>query len=390
MVSNAVYVAGAAGSWNFPWHDNFQPFNGTSDAFVAKFNPALSGSASLIYSTPLGGTSPVGGSATASANSVSTDGAGHVYVAGQTTAADFPTAGNPGTGVQSICSSCQQSPAVADAFLVAIQEHATAAASIFFTVHNVSFPPSPIGTVNPSQSVGVVNGGEAPLHIFSLNLIGPNASDFSLIAPAGCMAAPIAPGGLCSFEVTFFPSFATPEGAAITISDDATGTPQVLELIGQGSSASEPLAVPVPAIFDFGSISFGKASVPATITLQNKGVGPLNLSSVTLAGTDKLQFVAPFPADTCVAGAVIQPSTACTLKRGVLSDGDRNVSRANSVGGQLRRRRWRNANCVAYRQGHATGRRNNFATHARFRNGQHRNIQRSPEQLRSQARAPRP
>jgi hypothetical protein len=57
-VSNTVYVAGSASSWDFPWHDNFQPFNGMSDAFVAKLNPAMSGTASLIYSTPLGGTAP--------------------------------------------------------------------------------------------------------------------------------------------------------------------------------------------------------------------------------------------------------------------------------------------------------------------------------------------
>ena len=147
LVSNAVYIAGAAGSWDFPWHDNFQPFNGTSDAFVAKFNPALSGSASLIYSTPLGGTDPIDGSAIAAANGISTDSAGHVYVVGQTTAADFPTAGNPGTGVQTICGSCQQSPAVADAFLVAVNENSAAAASVSFTVHHVSFSPSAVGTV---------------------------------------------------------------------------------------------------------------------------------------------------------------------------------------------------------------------------------------------------
>ncbi len=313
VVSSTVYIAGAAGSWDFPWHDNFQPFNGTSDAFVAKFTPALSGSASLIYSTPLGGTDPPGGSATAAANGISTDSAGHVYVVGQTTAADFPTAGNPGTGVQMICGSCQQSPAVADAFLVAINENSTAAASVSFTVPHVSFSPSAVGTVNVPQFVGIVNSGEAPLHIFSLNLIGPNASDFSLIAPSACTAAPISPGAFCSFEVGFDPSVATPEGAAISFSDDATGTPQVLELIGQGGPASQPLAVPVPTGFDFGSVSIGKVSVPATITLQNKGVGPLDVSSVTLAGADKLQFTSPFPADTCVAGAVIQPLFSCAL-----------------------------------------------------------------------------
>ena len=33
---NAVYVTGKTTSWDFPWHDNLQPFNGAGDAFVAK------------------------------------------------------------------------------------------------------------------------------------------------------------------------------------------------------------------------------------------------------------------------------------------------------------------------------------------------------------------
>ena len=286
---------------------------GASDAFVAKFNPALSGTASLTYSTPLGGTSPVGGSSVSSVNGISADAAGHVYVAGATTAADFPTAGNPGTGVQTICGSCQQSPSVADAFAVAIDEGSASEPSVYFSVRNITFQPAPVGTIDVPQFVAVVNGGESPLHIFSLNVIGPNAADFSLIAPAGCTAAPINPGAFCSFEVGFAPSIAMPEGAAVSISDDAPGTPQALELVGQGGPGSQPLAVPVPAGYDFGSIATGKTSIPATITLLNKGIGLLQIAGVTLAGPNKLQFDSTFPANTCVAGASVPASSSCVL-----------------------------------------------------------------------------
>src|SRR5208282_230366 len=57
---SAVYVAGTANSWDFPWRDNFQPFNGYGDAFVAELDTTSAGAASLIYATPLGGTSPPG------------------------------------------------------------------------------------------------------------------------------------------------------------------------------------------------------------------------------------------------------------------------------------------------------------------------------------------
>ncbi len=91
---NAVYVTGQTTSWDFPWRDNLQPFNGAGDAFIAKLDPTSAGSASLIYATPLGGTSPTSGSASATGNGIAADGSGHVYVAGATTAANFPTPRN--------------------------------------------------------------------------------------------------------------------------------------------------------------------------------------------------------------------------------------------------------------------------------------------------------
>ena len=105
----AVYVAGVTTSWNFPWHDNLQPFNGAQDAFVAKFNTAVPGTASLIYATPLGGTSPPGMALSAASAVVAETGtAGNrAFVAGRTTASDFPTAittaGTAVNGVQAVC-----------------------------------------------------------------------------------------------------------------------------------------------------------------------------------------------------------------------------------------------------------------------------------------------
>ncbi|MGH9737524.1 MAG: hypothetical protein ACRD4X_02945, partial [Candidatus Acidiferrales bacterium] len=68
--ADSVYVAGQTNSPDFPWHDNLQPFNGGADAFLAKFDPTLSGAASLIYSTPLAGTSPPGGAVSAAVSGV--------------------------------------------------------------------------------------------------------------------------------------------------------------------------------------------------------------------------------------------------------------------------------------------------------------------------------
>ena len=81
-----AYVSGQTGSTNFPTANPLQAtFGGSSDAFVAKLNPA--GSA-LVYSTYLGGNGVAFGTG------IAVDSAGNAYVTGITESTNFPTAGN--------------------------------------------------------------------------------------------------------------------------------------------------------------------------------------------------------------------------------------------------------------------------------------------------------
>ena len=125
IAANSVYVTGSTVSFDFPWLNNLQPYNGNGDAFVAKLDPTSAGAASLIYSTPLGGTAPTGGTVTAQGQGIAAgfaSGNASVYLVGQTTAADFPTARNPGNGFQLICGSCQETPPASNGFVIQIQE----------------------------------------------------------------------------------------------------------------------------------------------------------------------------------------------------------------------------------------------------------------------------
>ncbi len=84
--SGKAYVTGSTQSSDFPFtsgvHDT--ALGGTSDAFVSKFDPTLSGAASLIYSTYLGGDSAEAGSG------IAVDSSGNAYVAGMTQSNNFP------------------------------------------------------------------------------------------------------------------------------------------------------------------------------------------------------------------------------------------------------------------------------------------------------------
>jgi hypothetical protein len=98
--SGNAYITGFTSSIDFPTKNPFQAsFHGIQDAFVAKFNPAISGAASLVYSTYLGSSN-----GNAFGFGIAVDSAGNAYVTGSTASTNFPTtpgafqtiAGSPG------------------------------------------------------------------------------------------------------------------------------------------------------------------------------------------------------------------------------------------------------------------------------------------------------
>jgi hypothetical protein len=85
--TNAVYVTGITTSDDFPASAGAVQgaHGGSEDAYVAKFDPAATGAASLVYATYLGGSDLDRGV------SIAVDAAGNAYVTGRTDSADFPT-----------------------------------------------------------------------------------------------------------------------------------------------------------------------------------------------------------------------------------------------------------------------------------------------------------
>ncbi len=82
--SGTAYVTGYTSEPDFPLKDQYQTFQGLWDAFVTKLDTTLRGTASLVYSTCLGGEGRDEGMA------ISIDAGGNVYVTGYTKSTDFP------------------------------------------------------------------------------------------------------------------------------------------------------------------------------------------------------------------------------------------------------------------------------------------------------------
>jgi len=83
--SGNSYVTGNTSSTDFPTIHQYQAAKGGGDVFVSKLDPSHSGTASLLYSTCLGGGDYDRGFG------IAVDGSGNAYVTGDTSSTDFPT-----------------------------------------------------------------------------------------------------------------------------------------------------------------------------------------------------------------------------------------------------------------------------------------------------------
>ncbi|HEX4074864.1 MAG TPA: choice-of-anchor D domain-containing protein [Candidatus Acidoferrales bacterium] len=309
VAPNQVYVGGTTSSWDMPWHDNVQPFNGQAVAFVAKFDPTSAGTASLIYATPLGGTSSNSANGGAAGNAIAADSSGHVYLAGGTTSPDFPTAvtssGNSINGSQAACSSCWSSPPVSDAFLAELQESASPQPAVTFSLPRLNFSGTPL------QLLGLTNTGEATLNITGITVAGPHGSDFSIVGDASCVPRSLGIGGTCSLGVQFTPSVAGYETAVVSLTDNAPGSPQEFELVGSGPGLA---ALPIAVNFPPQQENTASDAQQITLTVVNPADQTLTIDAAPLlGGANPGEFQLAPGGVSCNVASPMNPGSACGL-----------------------------------------------------------------------------
>jgi hypothetical protein len=309
VAPNEVYIGGTTSSWDFPWHNNVQPFNGQGVAFAAKLDPTSAGAASLIYATPLGGTSSASESGAASGNAVAADSLGHAYLVGATTSPDFPTAltaGNtPLNGSQTACSSCWASPPAPDAFLAELQENSAQQPALAFSLGRLNF------FSTAPQSVALENTGESPLKINSLTVTGPNSGDFSLVGESACTSEPLNTGTFCPLQIDFAPSATGYETAVLSVTDNAPGSPQEFELLGAAPGLA---ALPVSVHFPAQPVGTASAAGQVTFTVVNPVRQTLTIDAApSLGGANPGDFQLASGSPSCALGTPLNPSATCSV-----------------------------------------------------------------------------
>jgi hypothetical protein len=108
----------------------------------------------------------------------------------------------------------------------------------------VSFDSVIIGTVGAPQALTLTNSGQSPLVLQSIVASGPAGSaDFR---QTNSCPSTLAAGASCAIQVSFAPRFSVPEQGTLTLTDNASDSPQQLTLSGQGESPGQAAAQQKP------------------------------------------------------------------------------------------------------------------------------------------------
>jgi len=185
----------------------------------------------------------------------------------QINASDIATAGAFQVAVGNFPSGASCAAYVPTTFYVLIASGGTASVN----VKSLAFGKLAAGTSSSSKPVKLSNSGSGPLSIGSIVASG----EFSQTNDCGNS---LAAGGTCTVNVTFTPTSLGSFTGALTFTDSASTSPQLVKLTGTGEA---PLTFN-PTSLTFASTAVGSSST-ATITVTNGQSSSMTLSSAASA-----------------------------------------------------------------------------------------------------------
>jgi hypothetical protein len=188
------------------------------------------------------------------------------------------------------------------------------APAVIVTPNPVNFPTITQGTIGNAIVATVKNTGTAALNISSATVGGNNVSDFTNTI-SGCNGA-IAPQGTCTVTITFAPLAAGERTETITLTDNASNSPQVMNaggnadpaiMLGAAPSASTAATVApgqtaqynlqiTPGAGYSGTVSLSYSGAPAgasiqgpsTLQITNGNATPFMVSVITSGASNAI------------------------------------------------------------------------------------------------------
>ena len=168
----------------------------------------------------------------------------------------------------------------------------------------IPFANTAVGSTITAPAATLTNGGSAALTISSIAITGTGAADF---AQANTCGASLAAGASCTITVSFTPLSAASFIASVSVTDNATGSPQSIALTGTGTAAAAPAVLLTPPALTF-SAQTGTTTTAQIATLKNTGSAALSISSIAITGTGAADF-----AQTNTCGSSLAANASCSI-----------------------------------------------------------------------------
>ncbi len=168
----------------------------------------------------------------------------------------------------------------------------------------VSFGSIEVKYSSSAMTSTLTNKGSVTLTVTKVALSGSNPKEYS--ETNNCIGS-FAPGATCTITVTFSPTATGKQDASVTITDNTSTGTSTLNLAGSGALPNATLS---PKTDTFGNITVGHTSQTKTSTLTNTSSYQLNISSITITGTNKGDYA---QTNTCPVGGSLAPNATCTI-----------------------------------------------------------------------------
>jgi len=179
------------------------------------------------------------------------------------------------------------------------------------------------GTTSGPQTVTLTNVSGNPVHFQSISATGP----FSETNSCGTS---LAVGANCAVLVTFSPMILGDVSGQIMIQDDASGSPQAINMSGTGTGTAVKVS---PTNVIFANQAMGYASPSINVSLTNQAGTALSISTISASGDFGQTSgcgASLAPGGSCSIGVTFTP-TAVGLRSGTLSISDSGPNSPQSV-----------------------------------------------------------
>lgn len=169
---------------------------------------------------------------------------------------------------------------------------------------NLPFANQLIGASSAAQNVTLTNTSGFTLTVDSVTVTGTNAGEFE---QTNDCSSGLLPGFSCTITITFTPIHIGPRSAFVTITDDATGSPQAIALSGTGVVSGANVTLSTTSL-TFSTQVMGTTSPAQSITLSNYGTATLSITTISFTGADPRDFL---QTNTCYSS--VAPGARCAL-----------------------------------------------------------------------------